>query len=324
MAALSLSCQDGVQPGGSDGSGSETSAGNSSRVQRRMRSGRKATAFEEMEKVMKTSPCSPMETLCDTDTWLKSSVANIRADNQKYKNFIDVWKTKVCMWSLKDFNEFYSSCTPLFNAGFQKVYEKYYSLDESVDILSNLLLHQFNNDESEVYDFLVTLYRIIDRQIPKCNTLLVFSPPSSGKTYFFDCVLDYLWNKGQLGNPNKYNQFPFNAAEKKRILIWNEPFYEEAAIDDLKILTEGGSMSVRVKFKNDTAIYKTPLIITTNRRISLMTHPAFKDRMVQYTWRPAPFLKSYDKYPTPLAFYALLMKYNVIPTTVHIDMELVE
>lgn len=277
--------------------------------------GNTAEIHAKMEKVMALQPCAPLTNLCDSSMWIDDNdLKYIRQDDKNYKNFIDMWQTKICSWTVFDFNSFYKAegCQPTFNCGFQSVEDKYYNVTDSVNVISELLLYQFDNCENDVKLFLCDLYNIIDRKIPKCNTLLIQSPPSAGKNYFIDMVMDFLWNKGQLGNPNKYNAFPFNAAEKKRILLWNEPNYEAAAIDTLKMITAGDAVSVKVKYKNDTAVYKTPLIILTNNDVSIMHDPAFADRIRQYRWKAAPMLKKYDKYPIPTAFFDVLIKFDVI------------
>nr|WPR17927.1 MAG: rep 40 protein helicase [Crogonang virus 86] len=42
-----------------------------------------------------------------------------------------------------------------------------------------------------------------------------------------------------------------------------------------------------------------------------MIDPAFKDRIVQYKWRAAPFLKEYNQKPYPLVFFNILLKYSI-------------
>ena len=143
-------------------------------------------------------------------------------------------------------------------------------------------------------------------------------PPSGGKNYFVDVFIDYLINKGQFANANKHNMFAFQDAYAKRIILWNEPNYEHSKTDMLKMICAGDAYSVNVKQKSNTAVSRTPIIMLSNKNISLMGDPAFKDRIYMYTWRTAPFLKDYTKKPNPLAAFALLKKYNLVSENVEI------
>ena len=96
--------------------------------------------------------------------------------------------------------------------------------------------------------------------------------------------------------------------------MWNEPNYEAAVIDQLKMMTAGDSYTVTVKNKPDMAVYKTPMIVLTNNHVSIMTDPAFKDRVKTFRWVSAPYLKDCKRKPYPVAFYHLLVKYKVIKT----------
>nr|CAD7606348.1 unnamed protein product [Timema genevievae] len=111
---------------------------------------------------------------------------------------------------------------------------------------------------------------------------------------------------------NKRNNFSLQEATGKRILLWNEPKYESAYTDTLKWLTGGDSLSVRVKQKKDSHVYKTPLIVPTNNRIGFMYEEAFRDRIKNYTWKAAPFLKEYDKKPNPLVAFEVLVYWKII------------
>ena len=160
--------------------------------------------------------------------------------------------------------------------------------------------------------FVTDLYNILERKTPKLNTLVIYSPPSAGKNYFFDCIKDFYINVGHLCNANKYNSFPFQDAESRRLILWNEPNYSPEFLEPIKELLGGDSTNVNVKYKEDCPVYRTPVIVLTNRIVSFMNHYAFKDRIKVYNWVPAPYLKDYDKKPHPLATYKLFVKYGLI------------
>lgn len=195
----------------------------------------------------------------------------------------------------------------------------YYSLAESTKILDDLLHYQFENDIDRITKFLQDLVNVMDWQPEsnpdsniKCNTFLVYSEPSAGKNFFFDTLFTLCLNLGQLGTANKSNNFAFQDAANRRVILWNEPNYETSCTDYLKTLFEGGDTKVRVKMLGDTHIKRTPIIILTNNYVNFMSDTAFKDRIVQYKWQSAPMLKNLKLKPYPLSFFEILIKYNIV------------
>ncbi len=141
--------------------------------------------------------------------------------------------------------------------------------------------------------------------------MVIHSPPSAGKNFFFDAIKDYYLNCGHLCNANKFNNFPFQDAEGRRIVLWNEPNYSPEFLEPIKEILGGDSTSVNVKYQHDTPVYRTPVIVLTNNKVSFMNHQAFRDRIKVFNWQAAPFLVEYNKKPNPLAVYHFLDKYLV-------------
>ena len=80
-------------------------------------------------------------------------------------------------------------------------------------------------------------------------------------------VLHSLINFGQIGNFNKFLSFPLQEVINKRVLLWNEPNFKPGAIETLKMLFEGDSCDVKVKYKNDATI-RTSIIALSNKCIA--------------------------------------------------------
>lgn len=275
---------------------------------------------EEMEKILNEHPVCPLAGIVSTRQWLTHPLLKMyRANHDIVKSFLSAKAEEICYWTMHDFYNFYNqdNCTPTFLAGYQPVEAKYYSLDDSVTILNKLLQFQFDEDVASIKNFLTWVYNIIERKIPKCNTLCIYSPPSAGKNYFFDCFIHFLWNCGQLGTVNKTNNFSFQEATSKRVLLWNEPNYEPDFTDTLKMITAGDAFTVRVKQQNDMHVYTTPLIVLTNNRVGFMYEHAFQDRVKTFNWKTASFLKDYDRKPTPLAAFEILVYWDIIKR--HVD-----
>lgn len=274
------------------------------------------TIFSQLRELLFKYPVSPIQNIINHPVYLESEIGHLRARNCKVQDTFDHISASFISWSITDFyNNIYGVefCTPIYSAGHTPIDEHYYSLEESLIVLNNFLKYQFDNDEELIHDFLFALYNVLERKIPKLNAILVQSPPSSGKNYFFDCILDYFLNKGQLASRiNKTNNFPYQECYGKRIILWNEPNYEDAAVDQLKMILGGDAYTVNVKCKPDAAVYRTPVIILTNNKLSLHNSPAFLDRIRSFTWKKALYLKDLNKKPYPLATYFIFKEHGFI------------
>lgn len=100
-----------------------------------------------------------------------------------------------------------------------------------------------------------------------------------------------------------------------RIIVWCEPFYESSELENLKLLFAGDYFSVRVKYKPDCMIHKTPVICLSNVRLSFMDDPNFVHRIFTHEWRTAPFLQHYTRKPHPLTFIHLLIRMGILTFT---------
>lgn len=114
------------------------------------------------------------------------------------------------------------------------------------------------------------------------------------------------------GMANRHNTFAFQEAPNKRLLLWNEPNYESALTDTLKMMFAGDPFNVRVKHQSDTPVTRTPVIVLTNNVVPFMSDPAFNDRIKKYKWKAAQFLKQIDYKPIPIALFHVLDKYEII------------
>jgi hypothetical protein len=283
--------------------------------QKTTRSNVRQELFSATLRFLEENPICPIANIVDHPKWLEDKfLCKHRSNNILVQNAIDVFCKRTMTWNIDDYYKLYSNpkCIPIFSAGWGNINEIYYDLEDSVTIMSDLLQFQCYYDEEQVIKLLNDLYELLERKIPKYNCLVINSPPSSGKNFFFDAVCDFFLNRGSLERLNKHNQFGFQEAFGKRVLMWDEPNYEQAVIESLKKLMAGTACTVRVKCKPDAAVYRTPLIVMTNTVQSFMVSPAFADRIRIYRWRVAPQLKAMTKLPLPLATYYLFLKYGII------------
>lgn len=269
----------------------------------------KVSLEDKILNFIKMFPCTPINDICNLLPWVEQTdLRFIRRKNDKYQNALEVFSLSIMHYTIRDFKEMYLSpkCQPVFAAR-KEVSEYYLDKEDTLKYCSKLIDFQHGENGKE---FLTNLVNVVDRRVPKLNTFQVTSPPSAGKTWFFDMVCNFFLNRGNLKNFNRFSGFPFQDCHLRRILLWNEPNATPDSIDTLKMIFGGDDCAAGKKYEGDVNITRTPLIITTNTpfypRIEALNH-----RRYSYTWEAAPFLKDVTKKPHPLYFPDLLDKYNV-------------
>lgn len=100
-------------------------------------------------------------------------------------------QSKLSKWDIDDYVLLYSGSDPNWAAVSQTFNEYYMDLDDSFEIVQELLEFQLNcenEDEDHKYrlvkEFLTCVFNVCEKKIPKKNTIYVVSPHSAGKKYF--------------------------------------------------------------------------------------------------------------------------------------------
>lgn len=259
-------------------------------------------------------PTCPPSSYMNIKEFFNNPNVNYITNNCKYAEVhVRNWCSKLNWWTIQDFELYYADpkVKPYFNAYNRPQTEVYYTVEESVNVASKLLEFQFFNSSENINYFLTDLLNVVDKKIPKLNTLAILADPNAGKNYFFDAVACFFINYGCIGTANKTNVFAFQEAAGKRLVLWNEPNYEAVHIEKLKELLAGDTTRVHVKYQKDTPLQGPPIIILTNDNLSIFGMSAFQSRIKLYKWRSAPFLKEYDKKINPLFLLPLFNKYNI-------------
>jgi len=290
------------------------------RVQESRPKKRKVGAQERIQlkviEVLKKNPITPPEAIVQHAVWREDPDLKFKtACDKEIKAAIDVYKNELCPLTIQQFYEMYNEpdCTPIFSAGITKFDDYYYNIENSVKILDEMVRFQNNDDDDCCLYFVKSLFEVLERKIPKFNTLVIHSHPNSGKNYFFDAIMNFYINRGTMNNPNKNSQFAYQDVASRRVIIWNEPNYSHDHIEKLKMILGGDCCTVNVKFSADRPMYRTPVIVMTNNVVSFMTHPAFLNcRLKVFEWGEAPWLLEHKKYPNPLATPHLFRKYGLM------------
>lgn len=257
------------------------------------------------EILMDKYPC-PIQAIRDLPEFRNDLILCNPKNKDYYVAALDNFQLELMNYSLRQFYDMLKDKQKIFFSSFD-----YGTIEESIIWIDELLRFQFDEDLESIQHFLNSLVDVLDKRLPKLNTLCVKSQPSAGKNFFFDMIFAIVQNYGQFGSANKNNNFAFMEAPNRRVILWNEPNYESALTELIKLILGGDPYTVRVKNQPDQHVKRTPVIVLTNNHVNFMHEIAFNDRIVKFNWKPAPFLKEIDCKPYPLTFFEILKKYNI-------------
>lgn len=262
--------------------------------------------------------CPPSAYVYIKEFFNNDNINHISNNSDIAKVVIRNWCAELNNWALNDFAKYYTnpSVKPYFNVYNTTQTDVYYDVPTSIEIASRLLLYQYGGSPENVHYFLTDVLNVIDMRINKLNTIAIHAEPNAGKNYFFDPIAAFFINHGCIGSCSKPDKFDIREAVSKRIVLWNEPKYEACHVNKLKELLGGETTRIHVKYKGDVTLQCPPIIILTNKILSIFGMEAFKSRIKIHRWRAAPFLREYDKKINPLFLPGLFDKYNVYTHTI--------
>lgn len=202
----------------------------------RSRSERKA---DQIFRLLLRIPTAPLDKVFKTPDWCNGPHKYIDTNTPFIRNIMELLQTKYTNMTLQNYISLFNNTIKCyFGCSNGDINNFYYDLDKSIEIMENIALFQNNNNDSfYTRKCLYNVYCITERIEPKKNCMLVESPPNAGKNMFFDKVVMFFCNYGQVANFNRYQQFPLMDAINRRILIWNEPMCETSAHEIMKQLT---------------------------------------------------------------------------------------
>nr|WAX26051.1 MAG: nonstructural protein [Army ant associated chapparvovirus 1] len=103
---------------------------------------------------------------------------------------------------------------------------------------------------------------MINRVIKK-NVICLYGISDSGKSTFIRGLCE-LFSVGQVVNGGN---FQFSDCAGKEIILWEEPLITSEISETCKLIFEGYPTTVAIKWKDPKTLTRTPVLITTNRRI---------------------------------------------------------
>lgn len=255
---------------------------------------------------------TPIASTCTIQEWINDSELSIY--DKQDKDYIKAVTLLERRLAFKTFHEMMYKYSLISFSGiwYSRVPNYYFTPAKSYAIMYALIMFQCDFDHDFAGNCIEEMYNILERKVPKKNTIYISGQANSGKTYFFDSILAFYANVGHVANFVRGDHFPLNDCVNRRVLLWNEPSIMPSAYDTVKMLVGGDSCPVNVKYEKHTVIPKTPLIITSNNTSLFPNDPTWNSRLFQMTWRACKNLRKYKKYLHPMAYPLLLHKFNVI------------
>ncbi|KAG4077932.1 hypothetical protein HA402_013432 [Bradysia odoriphaga] len=292
----------------------ESCVGESGSGNKRKHTSREANIGDELFRFLFKMPTAPINGVFRLKEWYTGKYKYVDKNSPIVRAILDVIKLKYCALSIEEIYDHVMSCDlQYYAATFGNFSDLYYSIEQSIDELENVLLYQFDNNTDSVESFLKNLYDVLNKNLPKINTIFVHGTQYGGKSFFFDAVAHYCINFGQIGNFNAYSRFPFQDCINRRVLLWNDPNVESSAWKLLQAFFGGEAINVKVNDHDDyTVIGRTPIIILASQAV---LHGGSHNNRFTYNWKGNyPRLKDLNKKPFPIAIYHLFKKYNLIDT----------
>nr|WAX26088.1 MAG: nonstructural protein [Army ant associated chapparvovirus 6] len=132
--------------------------------------------------------------------------------------------------------------------------------------------------------FIMRLFKVLFMEMDKINCFVIQGPSNTGKTSFLNGLLSfYNWGEIQSSGP-----FMFQNCVNRELLLWEEPLIGHDYVENCKKVFEGMATQVSVKYKPAQTLYRTPVLITTNKDLwhyTSVDESAIKNRIFLYNFR---------------------------------------
>lgn len=170
---------------------------------------------------------------------------------------------------------------------------------ESIEIMKKWCAFQ-NLDFNK---FCKDVIQIMDKRIPKINTLYLKGESNSGKSWIIRSMQKLAVHYHQVSMETGSN-FMYGDAVGKRALFMEEPIIAPGGEEKFKLITQGTGTDVPVKHGGDARLDPIPCFITSNHYIWNTTpsnKTAYLNRMIFYdNLKSWPYLKDVHQELNPL------------------------
>jgi Parvovirus non-structural protein NS1 len=238
---------------------------------------------------------TPLKQATDTRQWIIDKDLGCICDHHtEFVDAVDIATRRIMLENWDELLELSNNNDFIYGAKNGDVWNHYESREDSVKILNELM--EWNFTDMGIKWVKCYLLAFLNCKMPKRLGLVIRGEPGSGKTFFSNAICDYLFPKGALKNMNKHDLFWGQEIGNKKIIQWEEPNYESAALETLKAIMGGAQVPIKVKHKGDKYSSPTPIICTTNDMGYIFPNDeAFAQRIQYVDFKAASWLKRYTK-----------------------------
>ncbi len=142
---------------------------------------------------------------------------------------------------------------------------EYLDIESStLTILHFLCSQETHNSRHDMWEILIQLRNVIDRNNEKFNFFLFHGPPNSGKTKIATSLLELTEWTATAGNWVRANNFPLGDCIRSRIILGNEIKIDEMQAELALQALEGANFYVNVKNESQQMFTRTPFLLTSN------------------------------------------------------------
>lgn len=258
--------------------------------------------------------CSPPELIEETECFLDSKFTNWKSVNRQ--NAYSIVCRKIKNMSVSEIENLVKGTHPeikvkhLHLAAVNLPFDEYYySVDETVDFIIELLRYQLGDiacDEDDISNFINVIFRWLNRQNGKKNCIQIVGPPTSYKSAFGTLLGEAMLTPGYCQTLNKNERFSLENLIDRRLGIMDDPSFASDQVEKLLTIFSGDKTVVNVKFQPHRVLTHTPILILSNQNM-FAGDPRFKERMVVFKWKR--YNVRIEKRLNPLAVFALFNKY---------------
>ncbi|AGW50716.1 nonstructural protein 1 [Acheta domestica mini ambidensovirus] len=278
----------------------------------RAREGNKISRAGQLIHFLLNNVYSPLDLIKQSNEWYTSPFATCKEDT--FATGVEGAHTFLKSLSVSEMENFvkgnhiqYKNNIVRYSCIAGRMSEFYYTVDESLDIIEQLLMYQFDENFESVSDFIHQLYYVLNKQNGKKNCIELIGPPSSYKSTFLHWVAEAFIAVGIINIVNKTAPFGFAPAVNKRVLIIDDYNFSSEYHETLLNILSGTTCNVNVKYKTNGYVTHTPVLMASNYKT--FTSTRFEHRMVTFYWKEYKVLLKKHLYP--LAVFALFNKYII-------------
>lgn len=147
----------------------------------------------------------------------------------------------------------------------------------------------------DVCAFVTDIMDVVNKKLPKINTLCVIGGSNAGKTVILvnpiRAICRYV---GMIGNRGNNSEFIYQGCVNCRLIVIEECVMDPKYYEDLKLIMGGETAQVMVKFEKNSTISRTPVILTGNDvpwLLDYRAHDAMRNRMHLFNVKSCDDLK---------------------------------